>query len=544
MPTLDPKTSVLGYDNAYHLLRRTTYKISKARITEFSTKTPQQAVALLFSFSNPVPPSPLNNSNETIVPTFANPTITDTLSTATSVNYDLLWWMYSAYKDNSAQHKIAYFLHLMFVSDSGASFFTDFDYKEQLRYHANGSIKELALRMTTDPRMSVFLNNNLNKKNSPNQNYAREFLELFTILKGPQIATGDYTNYTELDVQQAARVFTGFTLTTANQLNLTARLNLVDPITKLPKGYVNTTNHDTGSKTFSYAFGGATITGGTTATEIETELQNFINMIFNQDETAKAYARRMYRYFAGKNISAAIETGIITPLALNLKANNYNIQTALELLWCSKHFYDEEDTIKGDQVIGSIVRNPMELYFHLFNLLELQTPLYEVNAVSIHGLMNTLFSYFSNAGMPAFNPQSVNGYSGYSSSPGYDENWITTSTLRLRYTYTVDLIINGFTKSGFLYKVDLSAFVKNSGYFSNPANADTLVTDFMTLLHLEVSTGTRYTFFRDLFLGGLSTINWTNEWNTYITSNNSNNVKIPINNLVKALVKSPEFQIL
>ena len=51
MATLNPKTSVLGYDNAYHLLRRTTYKISKARIVEFSTKTPQEAVALLFNFS-------------------------------------------------------------------------------------------------------------------------------------------------------------------------------------------------------------------------------------------------------------------------------------------------------------------------------------------------------------------------------------------------------------------------------------------------------------------------------------------------------------
>lgn len=55
------------------------------------------------------------------------------------------------------------------------------------------------------------MSNYLNVKNSPNQNYGREFLELFTILKGEQVAEGDYTNYTEHDVQQAARVLTGFT---------------------------------------------------------------------------------------------------------------------------------------------------------------------------------------------------------------------------------------------------------------------------------------------------------------------------------------------
>ena len=58
--------------------------------------------------------------------------------------------------------------------------------------------------------MLRYLDNTENNATNPNENYAREFLELFTILKGPQISEGNYTNYTELDIQQAAKVFTGF----------------------------------------------------------------------------------------------------------------------------------------------------------------------------------------------------------------------------------------------------------------------------------------------------------------------------------------------
>ena len=330
MPSLVNKTTVLGYSKAYHLLRRTTFNITKARIQEMAAKTPEQALDALFVFPAPYPPSPLNANLETIVPTTAAPTITDTLNTDNAVNNDLYWWMYQALKDNSAQYRIAYFLHLLFVTDDDAAFFTSFDYKELLRFHASGSLKELAVRMTSDPRMLIYLNNNLNKNTSPNQNYAREFLELFTILKGPQIATGNYTNYTEQDVQQAARVFTGFTLSWSNQLNKTARLNLVDSVTGLPNGYINVNTHDTGNKTFSSAFGNQVITGANTAAGIQAELESFVTMVFNQDETAKAYCRRMYRYFVGREITPAIESGIIVPLAVFLKANNYQILPTLK----------------------------------------------------------------------------------------------------------------------------------------------------------------------------------------------------------------------
>lgn len=544
MPSLSPKTNILGFSNAYHLLRRTTYNVTKEKIVEFSTKTPLEAITTLFTFTAPNPPSPLNNVGETIVPTASNPIITDTQATVNSVRNDLYWWLYSAMRDSSAQHKIAFFLHLLFVTDDDTSFWTNYDYKELLRFHVNGSLKDLALRMTQNPRMLIYLNNNVNQNTSPNQNYAREFLELFTILKGPQIATGNYTNYTETDVQQAARVLTGFSLTSTIHLDKTARLTSLDPITNLPKGEVKVNKHDTGSKTFTGAFGGQIIAGGTNETTIKDELQNFINMIFNQDETAKAYCRRIYHYFVGREITPEIETGIIAPLAIALKADNYNILPTLTTLLKSKHFYDEEEAIIGDKIIGSLVRNPVELYLHMFSLLNLQMPSYSANPSAIHSMMNVVNTYSTNAGMPIFSPQSVNGYSGYSSSPNYDKNWITTSSLRIRYTNTIDYLINGLTYNGFNFKLNNAAFVKDSGYFSNPGNADILVTEFLQMMFVEVPDGERYIYFKTIFLNNLSSTNWLNEWNNYINTGIATNVKIPIDRLVKAIIKSPEFQII
>lgn len=544
MPSLAPKTSALGFDNAYHLLRRTTYNVTKARIADFAAKTPQDAITALFTFAAPVPPAPLNNVGETIVPTATNPTITDTQNTANSVRNDLYWWLHSALKDPSAQHRIAFFLHLMFVADDNTSYWTNYDYKELLRFHANGSLKDLAIRMTMNPRMLLYLNNNVNQNTSPNQNYAREFLELFTILKGPQIATGNYTNYTELDVQQAAKVFTGFTLTSSIHLDKFARLTALDAVTQLPAGEIKTNKHDTGSKTFSSAFAAQTIAGGNTDATIRAELQNFVNMIFNQDETAKAYCRRMYRYFVGRDITPDIEAGIITPMAVSLKADNYNILPTLGTLLKSKHFYDEEDTISGDQTYGSLTRSPLELYLHLFSLLQLQMPAYTANPSAIHSLMGVVNTYSTNMGMPIFRPQSVNGYSGYSSSPHYDKNWITTSSLRIRYNNTIDYLINGLTYNGFLFKLNTATFVRDSGYFSAPAVADTLLTEFLEMMFAFVPDSTRYDYFKTAFLNNLSVINWQNEWNNFISTGNASSVKIALDRLLKAMVKSPEFQIM
>lgn len=110
--------------------------------------------------------------------------------------------------------------------------------------------------------------------------------------------------------------------------------------------------------------------------------------------------------------------------------------------------------------------------------------------------------------------------------------------------YSIDSLIGGFTYNGFQYKLDTVSYVRNSGDFSNPSNATLLINEFLELCFCDVPTGSRYTYFQQALLGNLSAINWQNEWNNYITTSNSASVKTALDRLVKAIVKSPEYQLL
>jgi len=147
--------------------------------------------------------------------------------------------------------------------------------------------------------MLVYLDGKLNINQWPNENFAREMLELYSIGKGLQKGEGDYTNYTEQDIKEAAKVLTGYqndiTLT-----NLDTDTNI--PIGKLVSSGTRATLHDATTKTFSAAFQNKTITpsatdgGYATPDAAKGELSDMIEMIFSQDETARFLCRKLYRW--------------------------------------------------------------------------------------------------------------------------------------------------------------------------------------------------------------------------------------------------------
>jgi uncharacterized protein (DUF1800 family) len=142
--------------------------------------------------------------------------------------------------------------------------------------------------VTVDPGMLRYLNGDLNTAQKTNENYARELLELFTIGKGPEIAPGNYMNYTEQDVQQAARVLTGWRV-----------LRNGDPSTSV---FVATL-HDSGDKQFSDAYGKIVIRGRSGATAGHDEHSELLDMIFSQEETARFFVRKIYRWLVFYEIS-------------------------------------------------------------------------------------------------------------------------------------------------------------------------------------------------------------------------------------------------
>ena len=306
MASLNQRSGVLGKRLAAHLLRRATYRVSPARIDDFAGKTASQAVDELFLPTTPLYPNgPLywNNGNLLFSPTNVDggeyaATQNDSFYRDNAVNF---WRMYESMHDTSIKWKLIDWFSTLFNLYTTHTYY--YYYWKLLEALTGDDLKTLAVKATLDNNMLNYLNNNQNSKFSPNENYAREFLELFTILKGETIDTGNYTNYTEADISTAARVLTGFRNS----------FSTMDTDTNVLRGTTNFNAHDTGNKTFSAAFGNTTITGANNANDMYRELNDFVDMVFDQLETARAYVRKMYRFFVLDKITTEIETDIIEP---------------------------------------------------------------------------------------------------------------------------------------------------------------------------------------------------------------------------------------
>lgn len=538
MATLTPLSGVLGEIKAAHLLRRATFKPTKVLILQFAGYTINQAISALFAPNTLEIQEPLlPGTNLPYMKSYLNPSLNGYHE---DPYISISWYLREARNSNTIHFKAAIWLHTMFITTNELTGGTIafFDYLQLLNFYSDKSLKEFAKKITRSNIMLHYLNNNLNTKFAPNENYAREFLELFTILKGPQDGPGSYTNYTEQDIQAAAKILTGFT-----NIDDSQRLNYLDPASHVPLGKKVFANHDITSKTFSSKFNNQVISGATNETEMDTELDTFIDMVFAQQATALNYARRMYRYYVKSEITSEVETGIITPLATNLINSNYDISSTLQLLLSSKHFFDAEDSIAYDQVFGGKIKSPIELFLIMLSQFEIVTANPLTNTTHNFWFYKDMVAYkFKDISMDLFHPPSVVGYIPIYQSP-YDNLWINTAVLKTRYDSPIDDLINGFTNNGFTTKLNTYLFVKDSGNFSNPANATILINEMLDLLLASMPTGSRYTYFSQSLLGGLSAINWQNEWNNYINTGNYNAVKVALDRFVKAIIKSPEYQV-
>jgi uncharacterized protein (DUF1800 family) len=154
-----------------------------------------------------------------------------------------------------------------------------------IKENALGSFGDLLLAVSQSPSMLQFLNNQQNKKDHPNENFAREVMELFTMGRG---------NYTEKDIKEAARAFTGWSFTPEGNFIMRPRL------------------HDFGNKTFLGK------TGNFDGTEI-------LKIILEQKATAKYIAKRIYQFF----VNEKTDENLVNELAEKFYQSNYDIKTIL-----------------------------------------------------------------------------------------------------------------------------------------------------------------------------------------------------------------------
>jgi hypothetical protein len=389
--------------------------------------------------------------------------------------------------------------------------------------------------------MLIYLNGYQSTGNNPNENYPREFLELFTIGKGPQIAPGNYTNYTENDIKEAAKLLSGY------QYNLSN--TALDPDTNIRWCSLNAGRHSSANKVFSPAFQNTVINGTSTTTGMMTELDLFVTMVFNQDETAKNICRKLYRYFVYRDITPAVETDIIVPLANTLKSNNYNLNAALNQLLQSRHFYDLDDALATDNKIGAMVKSPLDLVMHSMRFFGLSPHTFTGNTPTTiwdqfyrAGLRENILK---NADMYLFSTSTVAGFPAFYLAPKWDRHWFDTSSITQRYYIGRCLLENKrlpYSSAGIGVQLDIVTWVRNN--ISNPANGNAIVDELINYLLPEIPDTARRTYFlNQTLLGTLSLINWQNEWNNYISTGSTTVVKPRLELLFKAILFAQEYQL-
>ncbi len=548
MASLNPHTNVLGSAFAKHLLKRATFTYTKTLVDQFAQLTPQQALDLLLQDSPlvlPLPYDPLPSGSpdgfwteSTALPgTFG--------SQARKRSVVAGWWWYNAIKTPSLKYKLSHFLSTRFTIEksNGSGTATEFyDHIRLLLFYAFGNYKTLSKKVTLDNSMLVYLNNTDNNRNSPNENYAREFLELFTIGKGPQIGAGNYTNYTEADVVQAARVLTGF-----------KRKNdrtVIDSDTGIPKGYNVFTQHNLNPKAFSSAFNNTIINPATDVNSMDVELNEFVEMVFNQMATAKNICRKLYIYFVKGTITPEVETDIITPLAQLLYSTNYEIGPTIRKLLESQHFYDLDDGNATDETIGAIIKSPLQQVSEICTYLQATIPNPTTDPLNFYNQFWTKFvhdTFLTGSNMIIFDPENVAGHLAYYQAPEFDRSWISSSTLIARYRLGESLL-DGFNRisgnANTAGKINITAVIHHGGLISNASDPVVLTTELCNALFAQVPDADRVAYYMNSYLlQGSVNYYWTDAWSTYLSNGNNSVVEPRLKLLVSKLLSAPESQI-
>ncbi|MDB5272326.1 MAG: hypothetical protein JWO58_693 [Chitinophagaceae bacterium] len=178
------------------------------------------------------------------------------------------------------------------------------------RTYAFAPFKDLLMAVSQSPAMLQFLNNRQNKKAHPNENFARELMELFTIGKG---------NYTEQDIKESARAFTGWTFDN-----------------NVFEFRFNQKTHDVDSKTFMHQTG--SFTG-----------EDIIDILLQKKETARFLCRKMYAFF----VNEKVDETILEELTTFYYANQYDTGKLLRKIFTSDWFY-------SDGNMGTNIKSPVD----------------------------------------------------------------------------------------------------------------------------------------------------------------------------------------
>ena len=225
-------------------------------------------------------------------------------------------WINEMAKTKAALHeKMVFFWHNHFAVNTKSPKAAAL-HNNTLRKYAMGKFGDLLHAIAKDPAMLLFLNNQQNKKNAPNENFARELMELYTIGKG---------NYTENDIKEAARAFTGW------------KTNLEGEFVKVKK------QHDYNSKSFMGQDGNF-------------DGEDVIDILLEKKETAIFLTKKFYRFF----VNEQLDEPIIQEWAEVYYQSGYNTGELIKTIFTSSHFYEQRNR-------GNKIKSPVEYLLFLMN---------------------------------------------------------------------------------------------------------------------------------------------------------------------------------
>lgn len=511
---LAPYTGEWDLSAAAHLLRRATFGPAKADIQQAISQGMEATIAALLAEQPlPAPPvyynyalDPNAGQGESWVDLHFTNAATERGPRVQSYRS---WVIQQLMQDRSIREKMTFFWQNHFGVTYNGDPGVRYSYNTLLRREATGNFRQLLKEVTIHPAMLVFLNGNQNTANSPNENYGRELLELFTVGKGPQIGEGDYSHYTEADVRALSRALTGWT---------TRYLNNTSP-TQRPEVLFRADRHDTGTKQLSYHFNEQTIENSG-----DQEYAQVVDVVLAQMQTARYLCRKLYRFFVYYEITPAIEIEIIEPLAALLFESDYQMQPVLEQLLGSQHFYDQRNR-------GPMIKSPLEFglaitrgfgYAHLTN----------ASLAAEYTLALRLQGQFNEMGLDYHSPPSVAGWEAWYQAPAFNRSWINSSTLQSRTRQVNQLFGAGFLVAGTRYQFDLVNWIAG---LENPTDPNALVAEMAALFLPKPLEQVQLDALKDFLIPGLPDFEWTDEYGLYLVEPNNTMLRNAIQNKLQSL---------
>jgi uncharacterized protein (DUF1800 family) len=517
--TLAPYTGAWGYAQAAHLLRRSLFGPTRTEILAAAGSNLSTVLTGLLTVPA-TPPSPPVNVSATDTSVAIGTTWTAQIfdQNFEGVRRGSLrdWWMGALLgQSTTLVEKMTLFWHNHFVVEFGDinDARMGYEYVRLLRQHALGNFKQLAKDVTITPAMLRYLNGNQSTGGAPNENYGRELLELFTVGKGPLIGPGNYTNYTEADVQAAAKVLTGW----RDQASAVG--------TAPVSSYFTASRHDNTTKVFSSAFG----TAATITPNGANEYQDLINLIFRQAETARFIVRKLYRWFVYYLIDGQVETDIIQPLATLLIQNNYDVAPVLRTLLGSEHFFDVLN-------VGCLIKSPLDFTVGLCRQMQMVFPTNSNVAVQ-YGMWTYLNSLANVQQQALGDPPNVAGWTAYYQTPQFHELWINAVTLPRRNQVTDLFIGNGYTRSGVKIVIDVLALTQ-SFPAATASDCNLLIDEYVRLMLPIALTANQLTFLKNALLPGLPDFEWTVEWQQYLALPTNTARKAAVTTKLQAMLRA------